>query len=44
MPDDYKELDRRAISVTGRIVIARYLGGWRGLKPSSPTNTARSAA
>src|SRR6202167_271174 len=33
MPDDYKELDRRAISVKGRIVIARYLGGWRGLKP-----------
>jgi N-acetylated-alpha-linked acidic dipeptidase len=33
MPDDYKELDRRGISVRGRIVIARYGGGWRGLKP-----------
>jgi N-acetylated-alpha-linked acidic dipeptidase len=33
MPDDYKDLDRRAISVKGKIVIARYRGGWRGLKP-----------
>ncbi|HEU0040083.1 MAG TPA: folate hydrolase, partial [Verrucomicrobiae bacterium] len=33
MPDDYKELDRRGISVKGRIVITRYGGGWRGLKP-----------
>jgi N-acetylated-alpha-linked acidic dipeptidase len=33
MPDDYKELDRRGITVKGRIVIARYGGGWRGLKP-----------
>ena len=33
MPDDYKELDRRAISVKGKIVLARYRGGWRGLKP-----------
>ncbi|MSU62253.1 MAG: M28 family peptidase [Pedosphaera sp.] len=33
MPDDYKELDRRGIGVKGRIVIARYGGGWRGLKP-----------
>jgi N-acetylated-alpha-linked acidic dipeptidase len=33
MPDDYKELERRGISVKGRIVIARYRGGWRGLKP-----------
>lgn len=33
MPDDYKELDRHGISVKGRIVIARYGGGWRGLKP-----------
>ena len=31
--DDYKELDRRGISVQGKIVIARYGGGWRGLKP-----------
>ncbi len=33
MPDDYKELDRRGVSVKGRIVLARYGGGWRGLKP-----------
>jgi N-acetylated-alpha-linked acidic dipeptidase len=33
MPDDYEELDRHGISVKGRIVIARYGGGWRGLKP-----------
>jgi N-acetylated-alpha-linked acidic dipeptidase len=33
MPDDYKELARRNVSVKGRIVIARYGGGWRGLKP-----------
>lgn len=33
MPDDYKELERRGISVKGRIAIARYGGGWRGLKP-----------
>jgi N-acetylated-alpha-linked acidic dipeptidase len=33
MPDDYKELELRDISVQGRIVIARYGGGWRGLKP-----------
>jgi N-acetylated-alpha-linked acidic dipeptidase len=33
MPDDYRELARRGISVKGRIVIARYGGGWRGTKP-----------
>jgi N-acetylated-alpha-linked acidic dipeptidase len=33
MPDDYKELARRGISVKGKIAIARYGGGWRGLKP-----------
>ncbi len=33
MPDDYKELERQGVSVKGRIVIARYGGGWRGLKP-----------
>ena len=33
MPDDYKELERHGISVKGKIVIARYGGGWRGLKP-----------
>jgi N-acetylated-alpha-linked acidic dipeptidase len=33
MPDDYKELARLGISVKGKIVIVRYGGGWRGLKP-----------
>lgn len=33
MPDDYDSLARRGISVKGKIVIARYGGGWRGLKP-----------
>ncbi len=33
MPEDYKELARRGIDVKGRIVIARYGGAWRGLKP-----------
>ena len=33
MPDDYRELERRGISVKGKIVIARYGQGWRGLKP-----------
>lgn len=33
MPDDYKELARYGVSVKGKIVIARYGRGWRGLKP-----------
>src|SRR5438477_273959 len=33
MPDDYKELERHGVSVKDKIVIARYGGGWRGLKP-----------
>jgi N-acetylated-alpha-linked acidic dipeptidase len=33
MLDDYDVLDRNGISVKGAIVIARYGGGWRGLKP-----------
>ena len=32
-PTDYEELDRRGISVRGAIVIARYGGSWRGIKP-----------
>ncbi len=32
MPDDYKALQRMGVSVAGKIVIARYGGGWRGLK------------
>ncbi len=30
---DYDELDKRGISVKGAIVIARYGGSWRGIKP-----------
>jgi len=33
VPADYDELDRRGISVEGKIVIARYGGSWRGIKP-----------
>ncbi|MGN6268314.1 MAG: transferrin receptor-like dimerization domain-containing protein [Sphingomonas sp.] len=33
MPDDYDALARRGISVKGKIVLARYGAGWRGLKP-----------
>ncbi len=33
MLDDYAELERNGISVKGAIVITRYGGGWRGLKP-----------
>jgi N-acetylated-alpha-linked acidic dipeptidase len=33
MPDDYLALERMGVSVKGKIAIARYGGGWRGLKP-----------
>ena len=33
VPADYEELDRRGIDVKGKIVIARYGGSWRGIKP-----------
>ncbi len=33
MQEDYLALDRLGIDVRGRIVIARYGHGWRGLKP-----------
>ena len=32
MDADYLELARRGVSVSGKIVLARYGGGWRGLK------------
>ncbi len=32
-PDDYAELARRGVDVRGKVVITRYGGGWRGLKP-----------
>ncbi len=33
MPEDYKALERLGVSVKGKIVLARYGAGWRGLKP-----------
>jgi N-acetylated-alpha-linked acidic dipeptidase len=32
MDADYLELARRGVSISGKIVLARYGGGWRGLK------------
>jgi len=33
VPEDYEELEKLGVDVTGKIVIARYLGSWRGIKP-----------
>src|SRR5881396_4239623 len=33
VPADYERLERLGISVKGAIVIARYFGSWRGIKP-----------
>jgi len=33
MPADYDRLEKMGISVKGKIVLARYGGGWRGIKP-----------
>jgi N-acetylated-alpha-linked acidic dipeptidase len=33
VPHDYEELTQRGIDVKGKIVIARYGGSWRGIKP-----------
>ena len=33
VPADYDELERMGISVKGKIVIAKYGGSWRGIKP-----------
>ena len=33
VPKDYEELARRGIDVRGKVVIARYGGSWRGIKP-----------
>lgn len=33
MPPDYEILARNGVDVRGKIVITRYGGGWRGLKP-----------
>ncbi len=31
--EDYEQLERMGVSVKGAIVIARYGGAWRGIKP-----------
>ena len=36
-PSDYEVLEQRGISVQGKIVIARYGGCWRGIKPKVAT-------
>lgn len=33
VPADYEELEKRGIDVKGKIVISRYGGAWRGIKP-----------
>ncbi len=33
VPKDYEELDKLGIDVKGKIVIAKYYGSWRGIKP-----------
>lgn len=33
VPADYEELEKRGIDVAGKIVIAKYQGSWRGIKP-----------
>jgi len=33
VPDDYIQLERMGIDVKGKIVIAKYGGSWRGIKP-----------
>ncbi len=33
IPQDYEDLERMGIDVKGKIVIARYGGSWRGIKP-----------
>ena len=33
IPADYEELERMGVDVKGKIVIAKYGGSWRGIKP-----------
>ncbi|MGB5319474.1 M28 family peptidase, partial [Eudoraea sp.] len=33
IPADYEELEKKGIDVKGKIVIAKYYGSWRGIKP-----------
>ena len=42
VPADYDELERRGIDVAGKIVIARYGGSWRGIKPKVAAEHGRS--
>jgi N-acetylated-alpha-linked acidic dipeptidase len=32
-PEDYEALEKLGVDVRGKVVIARYGGGWRGIKP-----------
>ena len=33
VPADYEQLEKLGVSVKGKIVLARYGGSWRGIKP-----------
>ena len=33
IPKDYEELEKLGIDVKGKIVVAKYYGSWRGIKP-----------
>ena len=33
VPADYEQLEKMGVDVKGKIVIARYMGSWRGIKP-----------
>jgi N-acetylated-alpha-linked acidic dipeptidase len=37
IPADYEELERMGVDVKGKIVIAKYGGSWRGIKPKVAT-------
>ena len=41
MPDDYEVLEKLGVSVKGKIVLARYFGGWRGIKPKLAASFTR---
>ncbi len=44
IPSDYDELEKRGIDVKGKIVIARYGGSWRGIKPKVAAEKGALAA
>lgn len=33
LPEDYEELEKLGVDVKGKIVLAKYMGSWRGIKP-----------